>query len=172
MVDSNDPLQMKLSTGEKWLAGIVGGIVLLAASYTAVVGAWQDWAINSVAIGALFAISLVLLVLGVTGRLPATVSVSDKGFALGYLAGVEDTAQKAAEVNQKALATARSLPEQPAIKEAVVDAQNLDQARDTIASEIVQRIVGSLPTNPEEFIPDAAVQARRMVEGLGRLAPR
>jgi hypothetical protein len=91
-----------------------GCIVLLVAATRPVVGAWQDWTINSVAIGAPFAISLVLLLLGVTGRLPATVSVSDKGFALGYLAGVEDTAQKAAEVNQKALAAARSLPEQPA----------------------------------------------------------
>jgi uncharacterized membrane protein len=171
MVDKKDPLQLKLSTSEKWLAGIVGFIVLVVASFTAVFGAWKEWTINSVAMGALFAVGLVLLVLGVAGRLPATVSVSDKGFALGYVAGAEDTAQKAAEKTKDVAKTTRKMPEQPSIQTAVVAAQDKDQARNTIKSEIVERVVENLPTDPREFLPDATEQMRQIAQGLAGAVP-
>lgn len=161
MVDTKDPLQLKLSEVERWLAGFIGVVVLVVAGFTTVVGAWQEWTINSVAMGALFAVGLVLFVLAVGGRLPATVSVSDKGFALGYVAGAQDTAEKAAEKTREVKKAAEALPGQRTAQAAVVAAQDPDQAKDTL-QEILPEIMGRLPIEPEEFLPDATERMRRI----------
>jgi hypothetical protein len=116
--------------------------------------------------GALFAVGLVLLVLGAAGRLPAIVSVSDKGFALGYVADAEDTAEKAAGKTKEAAELATARPERSTVQTAVAAAENPAQAKQALASLVVPQIVEKLPTNPEEFLPDTTAQMRAVAQRM------
>ena len=82
MVDKNDPLMAKLGNGERYAAGIVGGLALIASAGLTIAATFWDKTVNSIGVGCLFAISLVLLVLAMAGRLPASVSASDNGLSV------------------------------------------------------------------------------------------
>jgi hypothetical protein len=97
VVDKSDPLMTKLGQGERWLAGAAGILALIVSGGLTVWTAMSDKTVNSVGVGSLFAISLVLLVLTVAGRLPANVSVTNSGFDVGFVSGAAAGAEKATE---------------------------------------------------------------------------
>ena len=95
MVDKNDPFMAKLGKGERWAAGSAGTLALIASAGLTIAATIWDKTVNSIGVGSLFAIALVLLVLAVAGRLPASVSATDKGLSVSFASGVAAGAEKA-----------------------------------------------------------------------------
>lgn len=165
VVDKDDPQLLRLVAWEKIFCGAVGGVVLLAAALTTVIGAWKDWTVNSVAIGALFAVGLVLLVLAVAGRLPNSVSVSDKGFALGYVAGAKETAENAAEKMKEVNDAIKDVPKQQETQQAMASATDHAAARQAL-TEAMAPIVDEIPTDAASLLPDRAEQMQKIAEAI------
>jgi hypothetical protein len=154
--------KITLTSRQRGFSGTLGTIVLVAAGSTSVVGAWQKWTVNSVAMGAMFAVGIVLLLTSLSGRLPTTLSVTDKGFSVGYSAGSKDTANKAAEKNKIAVSSAaKQASSDDASVHKVVAADNSSSAKSVIM-DLTQKLAEKLPTDPEQFLPDEEEAARAL----------
>jgi len=152
MVDKNDPLMAKLGNGERCAAGIVGGLALIASAGLTIAATFWDKTVNSIGVGCLFAISLVLLVLAVAGRLPASVSASDKGLSVSFASGVAAGAEKATAKAKAQVAEAIS-QDRKELEERISKAEAPDDVNQVL-DDMTQRLQNNVVTpSVAELLP-------------------